>query len=432
MDYCLFLILNALLLVRPEELLPELTGYRLYLWTILGCLTLSGPKILQNFSGERLKNQPVLVCVLGFYFSSMMTMITHGETGDQLTDFITEFGKVILYMLLLLAVIDTPERFRQFIGWLIVYISMICGIAFLEFFGEVDFPNIMPCMQGVTDPETGYRTYVPRLVSTGIFNDPNDLCLVLTLGVLSCFYLATSSSMGTFGFVWLLPISLFFYAMTLTQSKGGFLGMMAAVGAWLLGKYGSIRSLVIATACLPIMMALVSGRQGSIGGDSTHERLMMWADGLTEFFRRPMEWPFGIGVYFIKYYTLVAHNSFVQAYVEEGLVGGGFFAGAFFFAVRIAYLTRQQIQNDWVKKTAPFVFAVAVGYAAGCYSVTRNYVIPTYLVLGLVTAYSNMVMPVMPHSFQVNATWWKRLAFCSVAGIVFLKFFTQFAGQAGL
>ena len=38
MNFVLFLILNALLLIRPEELVPDLAGARLYLITIVACV----------------------------------------------------------------------------------------------------------------------------------------------------------------------------------------------------------------------------------------------------------------------------------------------------------------------------------------------------------------------------------------------------------
>jgi hypothetical protein len=61
---------------------------------------------------------------------------------------------------------------------------------------------------------------------------------------------------------------------------------------------------------------------------------MMWAGGLTELLNKPLYIPTGLGNgWFDSEYTLVAHNSFVQAYVEDGLIGGGAFMGAFVIGI---------------------------------------------------------------------------------------------------
>ena len=44
MKFALFLLLNAVLLLRPEELFPEIAGLRLYLLVIVPCTLLSLPR----------------------------------------------------------------------------------------------------------------------------------------------------------------------------------------------------------------------------------------------------------------------------------------------------------------------------------------------------------------------------------------------------
>jgi hypothetical protein len=84
-------------------------------------------------------------------------------------------------------------------------------------------------------------------------------------------------------------------------------------------------------------------------------------------------------------------------------------------------------------KTAwPFVVAMVVGYAAGIYSLSRNYIVPTYLCLGVVASYLSMAMPNPPYEARVSPIWFRRLAVVGIAGLAFLKFFTQFAGGLGV
>jgi hypothetical protein len=72
--------------------------------------------------------------------------------------------------------------------------------------------------------------------------------------------------------------------------------------------------------------------------------------------------------------------------------------------------------------------AMVVGYAAGIYSLSRNYIVPTYLCLGLAASFLSMAVPNPPYEMRASKRWFMRLAIVGVGGLVFLKFFTQFAG----
>ena len=60
--------------------------------------------------------------------------------------------------------------------------SGLVSVALANHHGYVHFENIIHCFERATDPVTGDDVWIHRLVSTGIFNDPNDLCLILGAG----------------------------------------------------------------------------------------------------------------------------------------------------------------------------------------------------------------------------------------------------------
>ena len=163
---------------------------------------------------------------------------------------------------------------------------------------------------------------------------------------------------------------------------------------------------------------------------------MLWALGLAEIFRSPYLTLFGIGAK--EYAEAVgqdAHNSFVHAYVELGLFGGTLFLGAFLTAFWLLLRVRRNNFSTLpgeLKVAWPFVMAMIVGYAAGMYSLSRNYIVPTYMCLGLASSFLTMAMPNPPYEARVTQFWLKRLALGGIAGLVFLKFFTQFAGSLGI
>ena len=434
MNFVLFLLLNAVLLLRPEELFPEITGLRLYLLTIIPCVLLSLPQLARELSPDTLRRRPISACVLLFFLSTILSFSVQGRINEALFEFCPDFGKVILYYFLLLATVDTPSRFRAFVAALVVLISGLTAIALSQHYGITHFPNIVPCLQRGADPVTGEATELPRLVSSGIFNDPNDLCLMLGLGILSCVYCATSRPKVTGGYLWLLPIPLFAYALMDTHSKGGLLGVLAGGTAYLYSRFGGPKALPYAVTGAVAVILVIGGRQGSIGGETAHERLMFWADGLSNLFARPFYIPTGLGIgWFVSENGLVAHNSFVQSYVELGLLGGGAFLGAFYLSARIIDRFGRGVDAPrWALDAKHYGFAVIIGYAMGCYSITRNFAVPTYLTLGIVSVLLAQAAPTLPERFQVNDRWFRWILIASVTGLVLMKFVTQGLSLAGV
>ena len=80
----------------------------------------------------------------------------------------------------------------------------------------------------------------------------------------------------------------------------------------------------------------------------------------------------------------------------------------------------------------PYIAAMIAGFCGGIYSLSRNYVVPTYLCLGIATAFCGMYYRSLPSLFVVNGRWLGRVCLLSIGGLAFLKIFTQFAGQLGL
>ena len=436
MKFGLFLVLNVLVLIRPEELFPAITGLRLYLVVISLCTLVALPELLETLSLDSLRCRPISVCILLYFASTIVSLCVLGRVSEALFDFGPEFAKVILFYFLLITIVKGEEQFRIYILALLVCISVLTIIALLQHYGYTSFPNIEPAMQREHDPETGEEYYIPRLVSSGIFNDPNDLCLVLGLGILCCIYLtATGSLPFILSILWLLPVPLFGYAILETHSKGGVLGVLAGLAGYIYSRFGGPKSVPFAAAGAVACLALIGGRQGNMsGGGTAHERLMMWADGLENLFRQPLYLPTGLGLgWFENENGLVAHNSFVQAYIEQGIFGGGAFLGAFLLAGSMSLrLGKTLPAPGWTIRARHFGFAVVCAYGIGCYSVTRNTVIPTYLIIGLATLLSEPSAELLPEKYQVTKWWFRRGTLFSFAGLVGIKYATQLLGMAGV
>jgi len=435
MNFVFFVLLNAVMLIRPEELFPG-AGLRLYLILISLCTMSSLPRLLEKFSSESLRNRPVTVCVLLYFASTIVSDCMHGRVTEALFEEGPEFAKVVLYYFLIISVVDTPGRFRTFVASLIVIIALLTAIALAKQFEIMEFPTIKPCKELYTDPNTGEEIIYTRMVSSGIFNDPNDLCQALSLGILSCIYCATTIPKGFTGCLpWLLPIPLFGYALLETHSRGGLLGVLAGLACYTFSRYGGPKSIPYVVAGSVAVLASMGGRQGDFSaGGTSHGRLMFWADGLKELFAQPLYIPTGLGSgWFTDEMGIVAHNSFVQAYVEQGLVGGGAFLAAFYLSARIAYGLGQSIDApSWAIQARHYVFAIVIAYAVGCFSLTRNIVVPTYLTLGIASILLEAAAPTLPERFCVNRKWFGWAILFGVCGLLFIKYTTQTLGLIGV
>ena len=435
MDFSVFVVLNFLLLVRPEDLFPPIAGFRLYLVTIVVCTVAALPELHRTLNRESLRTRPIAVCVVGMLGATYASFAFRGRFADGL-DFCGEFAKVVLFFCLLISVVNTPERLRAYVAWVAVFVNCVMAISLLQLFELIDFPGIEPLRYSEYNPATDQDEMIERIVSVGLFDDPNDLCVILAFGMVLCVALAMTSR-GAFGaFVWLVPLVPLGYACMLTKSRGGMLAILGGVAATAFARFGLKRSVPVLAVALPAILLGTGGRQGAVGtgGGTAHDRLMLWANGLGELFRMPFHIPTGLAPgFYVEEFGLVAHNSYVNAYVELGVLGGGLFLAAFYAAVRRTHTAvRDPDAPAWSKALGPYLFGAVVAYAVGCYSLTRNFHIPTYLVLGLAAAYIHLALPRPDPRDAVNGAWWGRFAVTSVVGLVVLKFATQLLGTLGV
>src|SRR5205807_1762810 len=131
---------------------------------------------------------------------------------------------------------------------------------------------------------------------------------------------------------WLAPIGLFGYALSLTQSRGGFIALLGALLTLVWSRFGWRKAIPLAAILVPVMFMLFDGRMTGLSASegTGQERIQLWSEGFNFFREAPI---FGIGMdEFTEEVRQPAHNSFVHCYAELGFFGGSLFFGAFFTA----------------------------------------------------------------------------------------------------
>lgn len=432
--FALFLLTNAALFIRPAEIFSPLTGWPIYEALILACLVAALGSVLDQLSARSLVQQPITACVIGLLVTVVLSHLSQGFIWGARTSG-AEFLKILLYYLLLVATVDTPRRLRVFL-WVLVGLALLMTcLSLLQYHDWINVPALAVLEYEQVD-EGGEKVLLRRLVSTGIFNDPNDVCLLLVMALaVSLYGLCEAGRRWIYQALWLAPLGLFGYALTLTRSRGGFLSVLVGASVFLCARSGWRRTFVLGPVALSGLLLLFSGRQTQLSttSDTAQERIQIWSESLSLFRQSPV---FGIGHgNLVEELGHVAHNSFIQCYAELGFPGGMLFLGAFVFALTILHwLGRYEsdIADPELRRLRPYLMALIAGYAVGILSLSRSYVVPTYLTLGLAVIYLRLAWPhsrVPAVQLSWRAVGW--LAGVSVAFIatiyVFIRLFVRWA-----
>ena len=391
----LFLLVNASLFMRPAEIVPSLEGLPIYEVLILACLAASLPGVLRQFRLSSLEVNPITLCVLGLLAAIVLSHLWQGDTWYARERGV-EFLKVIIYYLLFVALVNSPERLRRFLICLAGFALVLCIIALLRYHHLIELTTIAPMeeVQHQVDPATGQQTVIDRLQATGIYGNPNDLARIVVVGITICLFGLAHKGSRLVRFLWVVPLGVFAYALQLTYSRGGLLALLAGIVVLFHARYGLRRKAVFAaTLVLLIAIVLFGGRQTDIDTRSGtgQLRIQLWSDGLVAMRSAPV-FGIGAGTYF-KMAGNHAHNSFVEAYVETGFLGGTLFTSAFFLAAIVLFRLkpdRLQPVEPELRRMRPYVLSLIVGTIVGQFSSSREYSLPTYMILGLATVYLSL------------------------------------------
>jgi O-antigen ligase len=433
MDFALLLLLLATFFCRPQDFVPELADQPLYLGLLLICGLVSWPAILDQLTSDSLKKRPITVCVLGLLPAIVLSHLTQFSIWGARTSG-SGFARVLLFYLVVVAALCTPTRFQRFLAWLAACILAITVLAMLEYHQVISLPQLTTLQERYVNDDTGEETVIPRLRTLGLFNDPNDLSLLLLLGMGISLYRAGQPSSGIGRLPWLGCLLAFGYALALTQSRGGLLGLLIAILVLLKYRFGWWKAGGLAAVAVPVLLVLFAGRQTDLNSTehTAQERIQMWSEGLSMLKSAPF---FGIGQgLFEDEAGLVAHNSYLHCFAELGLFGGMLFLGAFVAALWSLHRLGTCLPaggDPELKRLHPYLVAMTAAYAAGIMSLSRSYIPPTYLLLALVTAYTSLLAqgrPTLPlPAFDLRFL--RRLTMVSVLFLVAMKVFVRFSLQ---
>jgi O-Antigen ligase len=449
MRFFLFILANAMLFIRPSELIADLAAVEIYRYFIIACLVVSLPLVVQQLTLRYPGVPPTISCVLLLLPAVFMSGFFHGNF-ELIQETVIEFTKVVIYFALLISLLTDTGRLRRFLFWISLFSAAVTLAAVLRYHADIALPpppeKANPgnkdkihgtyVVDKVRDPQTGEMVAVQRMCGTGIFNDPNDFALVLVAAIPLCLFWLTDPTRKALRPVWLVLLLFFGYALMLTHSRGGFLALVAGMVTLVHLKYGGKKTIMLGLLFVPLLFAAFAGRMTSMSADegTGQARIQLWSDALFIFRQSPL---IGIGMEnYRQFSSHVAHNSFLHCYTEVGVIGGTLFLGAFFFALTGMYGLRNRDQqaaadiDPELRRLYPFLMATLVAYTIGICFLSRSYIVPTFMILGLAVAYQRLhttQAPVPPPSWLLA---WPRLAGVSfsflIASYAFCRVFVKY------
>ena len=415
--YLALLGAQATLIVRPMDVFESLAGLQLFLPFIAVAMFLSLPNLLHQIKPQTLLQQPLNLCVLGVLACCGLSLIQYGLIGWAITAVIM-FAKLAGYYFVLTAVLTTPAKLRGFLIVTAIAATVMVTLSIRDFrafnaewltradlweeyekdrkreaLGEPKVIRHVLERHGVT--QEGDPVVFFRMRGFGVFSDPNDIALLIVISCILLLYFMKEPDLQQYWPAWLGMMAVLLYGLWCTQSRGGLLAAMTAFMVWCFMNYG--RQVAITLGLMIGGMApIVLGRLGAmtLASGTGQDRIQLWAEGLDAMKGRAAVFGIGQGQYAdMTSEQLVAHNSYVHAFTELGLVGGTFFVGLAFFSVYGFWRLRDrkwEIQDRTVYSLLPIVPAIVAGWCVGMGSLSRCYTPATYLVFGIASSYLNL------------------------------------------
>lgn len=167
---------------------------------------------------------------------------------------------------------------------------------------------------------TGQPMIEGRITYSGIFNDPNDMGLLITLALALAIYNLGLSRSALAKLLFLAVMGWLLYGVYLTDSRGTMLATMAVVGLFLWSRFGKAVVIVLGALAVPVLIASTRLAELSAEEDSAQGRVDAWYEGIQLLTTNPL---FGIGWQNFSDHNggLTAHNSVVLAMAELGFPG---------------------------------------------------------------------------------------------------------------
>ncbi len=355
--YIAVFVFTIVLYFRPYEMFPFLSGFKtMASWAAL--IAVLAYIVTQTI----IFKPPTLLtietkCILFIASWALLLMPLSRDVKQSWEVFSDPFVKVVVLFIIMANILRSLARIKGL---------MFLGIAIGAYLSYQAFELYR---QGVFNTD-GTRVSINF---GGMFGNPNDLCihLLIFIPISIAFGLCSRNLVARLTFYFVGAFMTF--AIILTSSRGGFLGLIAVstMLIWKLGKGRRFRAFLIGTFFLLCIAAVIpstfSSRMGTIFDpsedpeSSSGQRLENLERSVATTLRNPL----GVGLGNSKIFgvrNLETHNSYTQVSSELGWLAFGAYLTFLFYPLRrLSKLEADSLetgQRNWI-------YFLAVGTQAG-------------------------------------------------------------------
>jgi probable O-glycosylation ligase (exosortase A-associated) len=366
----------AAIYISPGEWIPGLARYR----PALLLSALSTGLMLLGRMGRREKlwvdgqRGVLLLTFCGLVFASLSWSLYPDATQFAAVELL----KWVLVYLTMVNLVTTERRL------LLVCLALIVGSLFTS-------RGVIAWHQAGVDMVEGYRS---RWV--GVYADPNRMAMSVGIIVpLAVAFAVRKQSPWLVRLTCGLAAALAITAMVFSYSRGGFLGLVAAAGTWLLLERNLSRTLVVvaaAGAMLVLSPQSFWNRTRTVGTYEADASAMSRVEAWTVASRVSVEHPLlGVGAgtfpYAWRLYgpqgstrTYAAHNVFLQVISDLGFIGLGLFLAFIGAALGPLWTLARDLERGWLVRA---LAAAVVGHLVSCLFAGFLVAVHFYVLFGL-------------------------------------------------
>lgn len=310
-------LFTTLLYFRPYELFPSLAWLANVPFWVAAATVLVFVPAQVGLEGTLTARPREVVWVLLFCVAVLLSVPLAIDPGEAWDTFSGLFLKVVTMFVVFVNVVRTEGRLR-----LMILLALAAGFV-------ISFSAINSYLSGNFSVE-GYRVE-GGIRGSGLFGGANDMALYLVtlIPIAVALFCRARNVLLKAGYGALILLML---AGTLvTYSRGGFLGLSAAVLvlAWKLGRRHRLAVVIALVLCVAAFLALAPQNYGdrlaSItssgpnGEASAMQRRAILSRSILVALQHPL---FGVGMgnfHIVSYQNLVTHNAYTQVAAETGL-----------------------------------------------------------------------------------------------------------------
>ncbi|MGY0196288.1 O-antigen ligase family protein [Leptothrix sp. BB-4] len=291
----------AVLYVRPHEYLPSFQGVPVLPVLLVGAAVFWLLRQSKDLGAPQFRLLPLQMLLMS------LSLLLVGWGGGAVT-VLTEFSPVVILFFMLATSLDREAKFKAVFG-LLVLASVLMSLH-----GADQMANA-----GIG--WTGAKTIDERITYLGFLNDPNDLAMSMLMSLPMAMYLGGGGTGFLLRWFWRAMAGVIVYGVFLTNSRGALLALGGILFAYFVWRYGLKRGLMLLPVLGLGLIAAAPGRLANMSADeeSAAGRIDAWYEGFQMLRSNPL---FGIGKgLFTEHNLLTAHNSFMLALAELGVVG---------------------------------------------------------------------------------------------------------------